>query len=348
MKILLDINHPKDVNVFRNVIRRLERNGHEIKIIAGNKENTLEVLSAYGFDYIPKKHYRSLVNKAIGMLKSDYTIYKVSKEFKPDIFVSFGSPFAAQVSKLFRKPHISFSDTDTEVVSINLFAILTLPFSEVDYVPACLRINRGPKQKRFNGYYELAYLHPRYFNPDPTVLEKLGLSRNERYIILRFSALTSHHDIGVHGFDFKSNEELSEFIRELKDYGHVFITSEIKLSRELEKYKVKISPNDLHSFISFATLYLGEGATMAAEAAVLGVPSIYVSTTTRGYLDELEEKYGLAFTISSKDKALKKALELLEDKDIKTKWQRKREIMLNEKIDVTKFMEDVIEKWGNG
>ena len=348
MKILFDINHPKDVNVFRNVIRRLEKNGHEIKIIAGNKENTLDVLSAYGFEYMPKKHYKGLVNKAIGMLKSDYTIYKASKEFKPNIFVSFGSPYAAQVSKMFRKTHISFSDTDTEVVSINLFAILTLPFSEVDYVPACHRINHGSKQKRFNGYYELAYLHPRYFNPDPTVLEKLDLSRDDRYILLRLSALTSHHDIGVHGFDFKSKEELSEFIRELKNYGHVFITSEIKLSRELEKYKVKISPNELHSFISFATLYIGEGATMAAEAAVLGVPSIYVSTTRRGYLDELEMKYGLAFTISSKDKALKKAIELLEDKDIKTKWQRKREIMLNEKIDVTKFMVDVIEKWGNG
>ena len=47
MNILFDIGHPKDVNVFKNVILKLQERGHEIKIVARAKENTKRVLEEY-------------------------------------------------------------------------------------------------------------------------------------------------------------------------------------------------------------------------------------------------------------------------------------------------------------
>ena len=44
MRVLLDIGHPKDVNVFKNVIVKLQNNGHEVKIVARAKENTKKIL----------------------------------------------------------------------------------------------------------------------------------------------------------------------------------------------------------------------------------------------------------------------------------------------------------------
>ena len=85
---------------------------------------------------------------------------------------------------------------------------------------------------------------------------------------------------------------------------------------------------------------------MAAESAVLGTPSIFVSSSRRGYTDELEEKYGLVHTFSGENQqelALKKAIEILTDKDSKKKWSKKREKMLKEKIDVARFLADLIE-----
>jgi len=123
------------------------------------------------------------------------------------------------------------------------------------------------------------------------------------------------------------------------------LTSEIKLGEEFEKYKVRVPTTDFHSFVYFATMYIGEGAKTASEAAVLGVPSIYVSTTRRGYLDELEERYDLAYTFKNREQAFEKAVELLKDGDVKNKWQRKRERMLSEKIDTTKFMVEFIENY---
>ena len=341
MKILVDLGHPKEANIFKNVVLSLENRGHTVKIVARDKENTIAILNSYGFDYELGQYYKGLAKKALGVVKNDLMLYTISKKFKPDIFV--GSPYAAHVSRLFRKPHIGLSDTEIANIAIQLM----LPFTDVVLTPSCFDRDLGPKQVRFNSYYELAYLHPNYFKPDSSVLEKLNLDKNDKYILLRFSSLGAHHDIGVEGFNFKSSEEMHKFIRKIEVYGRVFLTSEIKLGIEFEKYKANVPSKDFHNLISFATMYMGEGASMAAEAAILGVPSIYVSTTRRGYLDELEEKYGLAFTVSNKDKALKNAMELLNDKDTKNRWQRKKEIMLNEKVDVTKFMVDVIEKWGN-
>ena len=339
MRILVDMGHPTDVNLFRNVIKELETRGHEVKITAADKENTAAILEGYGFDYELRKHYKRLASKAIGVIRNDFWLYGVSKKFKPDIFISPGSPYAAQVSKLLRKAHIAFTNTERAKLAIRLM----LPFTDVVCTPSCFKRDLGSKQVRFNSYYELAYLHPNYFKPNPEVLEDLNIDKNDRYILLRFSSLVSHHDIGVKGFDFKSRKEMQEFIKKVGDYGQVFLTSEIELDRELEKYRVTVPTTDFHSFVYFATMYIGEGAKTASEAAVLGVPSIYVSTTRRGYLDELEERYSLAYTFKNREQAFEKAVELLEDENIKNKWQGKREKMLNEKIDTTKFMVEFIE-----
>jgi len=342
MRIMVDVGHPKEVNIFRNVITHLERKGHIVKIVARDKENTAEVLDAYGLKYKLGKSYKGLANKALGIIKNDLLLFKISKKFKPDIFV--GSMYLAHVSKLSRRPHIGVADTEIASLAIRLM----LPFTDVILTPSCFSIDLGQKQERFDSYYELAYLHPNYFSPNPSVLEELNVSKNDRYILLRVSSLGAHHDIGVKGFDFKSRKEMHEFIKKIENYGPVFLTSEIKLDRELEKHRVNVPMVDFHSFVYYATMYIGDGASMASEAAILGVPSIYVSTTRRGYLDELEKKYGLAYTFKNREQALEKAVELLEDEDVKNKWQRKREKMLSEKIDTTKFMVTYIENYVAG
>jgi len=75
----------------------------------------------------------------------------------------------------------------------------------------------------------------------------------------------------------------------------VFITSEKQLPEELEKFRLKLPPEDIHHLIYYATLLYGESSTMSSEAAVLGTYSIYIDDEGRGYTDEEELKYGLVF-----------------------------------------------------
>ena len=84
----MDICHPKDANIFKNIIRELEKKGHTTKITVANKENTVAILEDYGFDYEVRRYYGEIASKAIGVLKNDIWLYKVSKKFKPDILLS--------------------------------------------------------------------------------------------------------------------------------------------------------------------------------------------------------------------------------------------------------------------
>ena len=103
------------------------------------------------------------------------------------------------------------------------------------------------------------------------------------------------------------------------------------------------------SYLFNADLYIGDSQTMAAEAAVLGTPSIRFNDFVGklGYLEELEHKYGLTFGIktSEPERLLQKVGELLNTPMLKEKWQKRRQKMLSEKIDVTAFMVWLIENY---
>ena len=63
----------------------------------------------------------------------------------------------------------------------------------------------------------------------------------------------------------------------------------------LEKYKIPIPPERMHDALYYSSLYIGEGATMASECAVLGTPAIYANNLSAGTLEEQRSKYGLVF-----------------------------------------------------
>lgn len=339
-KILFHVGHPAHVHLFKNTIRNLERDGYKVCVTAMDKEITLQLLDACGIRYeVVGKNVRGLFNKACNMVKVDLKILKSVKKFGADLLISVGSPYLAQVSVLVRKSHIHFGDTEN-----SKFDWLFIPFTDVFMRPSCYKKDISKREIRYNGYHELAYLHQNYFKQDSSVLDDFGLSKNDKFIILRFVSWSASHDIGDMGFT-----NIIDAVGSLERYGRILITSEQKLPKELEKYRITVPSEKIHHLLYFATLYMGESATMASESAMLGTPSIFVSTSRRGYTDELESKYGLVYNFSDPKKgqkyALEKASELLKNENIKREWREKRRRMLSEKIDVTKFMTEFIENY---
>jgi uncharacterized protein len=345
MKILVDVAHPAHVHFFRNAIKRLQEKGHVVKVTAKHKEVTLKLLDYYGFDYVslgmPEK---SLLGKAYAILKFDYKTYKIAKEFKPDLYVSLNSPYMAHASKLMGKPHIAFEDTE----DAKFVFMLSNPFTEVICTPECFKKDFGKKHVRFRGYKELAYLHPNQFKPDPSVLDHFGLKEGDRFMVLRFISWAAHHDVGLSGIN-----EASELVRKLEEHGRVLITSEKPLPAELEKNRITCSPERIHSLLYYSQLYIGEGGTTAVEAAVLGTPAIHIEANSKGIatgfnygnFTELKDKYGLLDFYPGQEQAFKRAVEILGDNDSKKLWAERREKLLADKIDVTAWMTDFIERY---
>ena len=133
--------------------------------------------------------------------------------------------------------------------------------------------------------------------------------------------------------------------------GDIYITSERPISDVLEQYRININPVDIHHVMSFASIYIGDSQTMAAEAAVLGVPFIRFNDFVGqiSYLNELENKYKLGYGIGTDnvEKLYSKLEELLNMPNKAEEFLKRKNIMLSEKIDYASFLTWFIENYPN-
>ncbi|GGX04172.1 DUF354 domain-containing protein [Aquimarina muelleri] len=331
MRILIDIGHPGHVHLFKNFAKEMQKRGHEFLFTCRQKEFEIELLKAEGFDYVSfGKKYNTTLGKIWGLFKFDVLEFLQGLRFKPDIFMSHGSPYAAHASAILRKPHISMEDSGNwEQIKIYL------PFTEVVLTPSVLYEDMGPKQIRYNGYHELAYLHPNHFQINSTTPHSfLNLQKDEKYVLLRFVSWNASHDKGQNGLSADEKEKLVNY---LDSKYTVFISSENKLPEKFQKFQIKIAPENMHLVLSGAHLFVGEGATMASESGVLGTPSIYVNSLKRAY-NEDQEKYGLVFNFQDGNGVLDKIKELEKIPNLHQNFQKRLQKLLTDKIDVTSFM----------
>lgn len=343
MNFLIDIGHPAHLHLFKNFIWKMKKKGHNIIITVKNQQNIINLLNRYKLDYINLGNKKdSLILKALTQIFFDYKIYKIAKKKKIDL--ALGTSISiTHASKFLKFRSLVFNEDDAKEVPF--FSKLSYPFSNYIITPDCLKYeNHGKKHITHSSYHELAYLHPNNFKPDSSVLKKLGIKKNEKFFIVRFNEFKAHHDIGVKGISKKK-----QLINLLKKEGKLFITTEGKIDKEFEKYQIKIPVEDIHSTLYYATLFIGDSQTMTAESAVLGTPTIRCNSFVKrlSYLEELENKYDLTYGFKPEDeeKMFTKIKELLQNKNLKKEWQRKREKLLKDKIDLTEWMVDFIEKY---
>jgi uncharacterized protein len=334
MKILIDLGHPAHIHYFKNFVWLMQEKGHNFCLVSRDKEVLHQLLNHYNLSYISRgKGGKSLFSKALYLLKADLIIYKAAKKFKPDLFLSFSSTYAAHVSRVFSKPHIVLDDTEHAKFELMMYP----PFSDVILNPKPFWKKFSKKQLFFDSYMELSHLLPKYYTPDIEIIKRYGLSNNENYFIVRFVSWDASHDVGQTGLD------LTTIVKKLEKYGRVLISSEAKLPVELEKYKVQINPAHLHQLLYFSSMYIGEGATTAAEAIILGTPAIYINTLDAGTISEQAEKYGLVSLRNAKDIMVK--IDEFLSQQAKADAIKMRNKIINDKIDITSFLVWFVENY---
>lgn len=337
-KVLIEVGHPAQVHQFKYLYNNLKVKGFDVLVVAKDKEVTEFLLKSYSIEYvIIGKTKKGILSKILDLPKVYYKMYRIIKLFSPDIILSRFSFQSSHLAFLFNIPHIGFTDTE----HVNLSDKLTVPFVDVKITANSYFKNLGKNHIRYNGNIELFYLHPQRFKSDIRIKAELGIKKNERYAIIRFVSWDAHHDIGQKGM---SNKIKHELVKTLCQHVKVFITSESNLPLEFEQYKITIPPDRIHQAIAFADLYVGEGGTMASEAACLGVPSVYVNSLDAGVFNE-EEKYGLLYSFRNLEGVLEKVLEVVTNPKIKIEHKKKLENFLSDKINVTSFVYWFVENY---
>ncbi|ARN73027.1 DUF354 domain-containing protein [Oceanicoccus sagamiensis] len=333
MKVLFDVNHPAHVHFFKWPIKLLKEQGVDVVITSRKKDVALKLLAEMGVDSLVLSSQGSGV---LGLLKEllirNFRLYKVVKQERPDVMLSVGGTFIAHVGLLTRVPSLVFYDTENAILQNGI----TYPFATEVHVPECYE-GSVPKKKerRYKGYHELSYLHPDYFTPDKAIAEASGVDLSRNNYLIRLVSWQASHDIGEQGW---SEEVLSRVIERLSKQGKVLISTEADLPERFAQWIYDGKASDLHHVIAFCSMVVGESPTLASEAAVLGVPAIYVHDQGLGYTNEQEKKYGLVKNVFSLEwDLLSVSIDQILSADSNL-YLEQRKLLLDETIDVVGYV----------
>lgn len=346
MRVLVYLGHPAHFHLYKNVIRDLKNDGHQVDILIKNKDVLEDLLINAGLEYhniLEEGRKDTKIGIFWGMVKRAERLWRFTSKNRPDIMTGT-SVENSFVGPLRRIPVINANEDDADIVP--LYAKLSYPGASVILCPTVCSTGKWVnKTIKFESYHELAYLHPNNFTPDKSVVEKY-FSVDKPYAIMRFAKLKAHHDSGIKGID---NVLASRIIEVLSKSMTVYITSERELAPEFEQYRIHINPLDIHHVMAFASLYVGDSQTMAAESGVLGVPFVRFNDFVGriGYLRELEDKYELGYGIKTSERS--RLIEVIESLEAmpnrKEIFQVRRQRMLNDKIDYAQFLTWFIENY---
>ncbi len=345
-RILVYLGHPAQFHFFKYTIERLQENGCQVKILLKTKDVLEELVREWGYDYenIQKSvRKNNIVSIALASLARTCRVCKIARKYKPDLMIG-GDASIAQVSKLLHIPGVTVLEDDIDI--IGRLANVTFPYSNAIVVPSVCRVGKwGYKKVSYYGYMKLAYLHPSIFIPDIEIKKKYV--SETKYCLVRFSQLAAYHDTGVAGLNI---DLVLTFIELARKNGYtVYISSEKTLDKQLRPHQLKIRYNDIHHVMFFASMLISDSQSMSVEAAILGLPSIRFSDFAGriSVLEELEHNYDLTFGVGTAypENLLQKVNELFGKANLKGEFQRRRMVMLRDKINVTSFFVWFIENY---
>ncbi|MHC3437102.1 DUF354 domain-containing protein [Natrialbaceae archaeon A-gly3] len=340
MRAVVTIQHPAHVHFYRHAIDVLEERGHDVFVFARENDLAVPLLEQYGIDHeVLAGPQDSLLSLARVQLTYEYRLLRRAQRIEPDVMTAIGGVAVAHVAALVDAQSVVFLDNEGMTSHR-----ITTPFADVVCTPRRFEEEYGEGHLRYDGYQELAYLHPDRFDPSPDALRRHGVDPDERYFVVRFRKWDALHDVGEAGLSRAGKKRLVSLLAER---GEVYITSTDELPPDLESYRLPVPAHLIHDLMYYADCYAGDSATMATEAAVLGTPAVRIQSfadpeTDMSNFQELEDRYGLLHSTSDEDVALETLEELVTDSATKRRWRRRRERLLEEKIDVTPFIADLL------
>lgn len=339
MKILIDINHPAHVHYFRNFIKIMESKGHSFKIINRNSPMINNLLDYYNIPHTirnsrPKK--KGVVASFTNLARMIFACFKESIFFKPDMYLGFASSACAVTSAIFCKPCILLDDTEHNAMNHSIY----LKFCSCVLTPFYFKKRLGKKQIFFNAFVEQLYLHSSVYTPQTGVLSELGIKKNE-YVLIRYISYDAHHDLVVKPISDRNKQLI---VDELSKKISVLVSHESS-PNPYKEFALKIHPEQMHDVEANAKFMITEGATMASESFVLGVPYIYINPLHVGNTNIQASTFPEVAMNSTDECEINKCIEKLEKQEAKENAAIIRERLEQSTINPTAFLVWFVENY---
>lgn len=291
-KIWIDMDNSPHVPFFIPIVRELEKRGHRVIISTRDCFQVCGLADYYGLAHRKiGRHYGA--NKALKVLGTVWRSLRLAPMVlreRPDLSLSHGSRSLIILSSLLRIPTVLMFDYEYA---------RSLPFirpalgiaPEVISSPEIERhFRRG--LRGYRGLKEDVYVSS--FRPDPSILQKLGVGKDDIVVTIRPPATEAHyHNPESEKLFF----EVVEFLGGTPDVRMVILPRNEVTQRDLvyrtwpgwcEERKIIVPDKAVNGLdlIWYSDLVVSGGGTMNREAAALGVPVYSIFRGKIGAVDK--------------------------------------------------------------
>lgn len=337
MNVWVDLGHIPQYNFYKPLILRLAKEGKCVYVTYLNRGRMPKIIQAELGNvenvhlYQIGKHRMSRLSVILeaNLLRNiQLIIWKIGKHI--DVALSNGYQ-AAFIGWLFGVPSYSYDD-DPQTIHYRPKVLLN---KSCNY---CIYKYQGKKLSAkahiLPVLKEWAYLSPSVFTPNENVLKQYGVKPRE-YLFLREVSVGTMNYIG----------QKAQAIYAIKDLipqnKKVLFSLEEKGKRDMypKDWQLLQEPiDDIHSLIYYSCGLISSGDSMAREASMLGVPSLYLGIRTDMPANKAAIEVAKMYSIDTID--IKQWLNrcLVSSEELNKRQVKIRERVFNSFIDISEYI----------
>jgi hypothetical protein len=334
--VVIDIAHYPHVNFYKHAIEALKEKNVNVLVILRSRGKLVSIFQKECPD-VPHvligKHRQSLFGKMSSIIIRDLAFLNYLRNIDFEVGTGVGSIALAHTTRFFGKPSILFGDDIEEKLSHYLGHY----WATWDVRPKCVPV-QGKNLLKYNGFKELAYLHPNHFTPDEKALEPYTLNPYEYVFIREVSSASLNYRRLKMGklaniLDYLKKEDLKILLSiEDKTLINLFKEYCIILKEPLE---------DIHSLLSYALFTVSSGDSIARESCLIGTPAIYTGGRDMAINNELIKR-SCMFKADETDSIIN-MINYIIDNHLKKEVEAKiKQAIKNEWMDTTEVILDVL------
>jgi predicted glycosyltransferase len=307
-RLWIDMTNSPHVLVLRPIIAEFERRGWEVTITAREFAQTIPLLERFDMPYtlIGKHRGRALYAKAFGMAQRTAQMIAFGRGKGFTLALSHASNDLPVAARALGIPHVTMFDYEGAVLShsINVRASTKALIPDAIPAEALDRFGGRGKVDRYPGLKEEYYLAD--FEPDPSVLETLGLDAGKVLVTMR----TPPSMAAYHRMENPVFEQVLERIAADPGVQAVVLLRTPDQREAVDRIGADnlIVPDtvvDAQSLVYYSDVCMTGGGTMVREAVALGTPAWTVfqgelgavdrALLAEGRLNRLEDPATVAF-----------------------------------------------------
>jgi predicted glycosyltransferase len=304
VRVWVDFTNTAHVVVLLPLVELLEARGHDVTLTARPLSHTTELLEQWGRPFTVLGRYGGArrVGKAAAIAERLAQVLRFARTRDFDCGLAHGSTDMTAAGRLLGIPNTTMFDYEWARAQHEWNCRLATRVLVPDAIPIARVAPYGawpPKLVRYPGLKEEYYLHD--FEPDPHVLDELGLERARVTVVVRTAPSYALYLGG------SENALLARVLERLsrQDVQTVVLArnhAQREAARAADRgFVVPDRAVDGRSLAALADVVVSAGGTMIREAAVLGTPAWTIFEGRPGAVDEQLEREGRIRTLRDPD-----------------------------------------------